>query len=142
MLHNTSSIMSFVGYPSLGVVKSNSKYFPPLPFCLGIVFLFLSDCHNGVKDLYFYLKFSFSASFTDRIVVGMEYRYLPRLATCFMDILPVLVNDCNQSSTKKTVEFDDFRVCLFVQVLVGHDGFLCILNSTINVTVTFQGLKG
>lgn len=27
---------------------------------------------------------------------------------------------------------------LFVRVLVGHGGFLCILNSTINVTVTFR----
>lgn len=26
---------------------------------------------------------------------------------------------------------------LFVQVLVGHGGFLCILNSTVNVTVMF-----
>lgn len=76
------------------------------------------------------------------MVVGTEHRRLPRLATCFMDILPVLVNDCNQNSKKKTVEFDDFRVCLFVQVLVGHDGFLCILNGTVNVTVTFQSLKG
>lgn len=54
-----------------------------------------------------------------------------------MNILPVLVNDCNQNSEKKTVDVADFRVCLFVQVLVAHDGFLCILNGTINVTVTF-----
>lgn len=51
---------------------------------------------------------------------------------CFMTILPVLVDDCNQTSERKTGEVDVLDS--FVRVLVGHDGFLCILNSTINVS--------
>lgn len=112
-------------------MKYNFKHVPPLPFCFRTLFLFISDCNNADKGLYFALNWSVSQTG----LLLEPSTNVSRLARCFMNILPVLVNDCKQNSKRKAVEVDDFRVFFFfVQVLVGHDDFLCILNGIINAT--------